>query len=63
MPMTTGCDRSVEAAALIVPREIPGHGYQQLSGEGSRIAGRVEIWRGGGRFSRNCFRPFRSVGV
>ena len=25
--------------------------------------GRVEIWRGGGRFSRNCFRPFRFVGV
>src|SRR5580704_15929207 len=21
--------------------------------------GRVEIWRGGGRFSLNCFRPFR----
>ena len=38
MPMTTGCDRSDQAAALIVPREVPGYGYQQLSGEGSRIA-------------------------
>jgi hypothetical protein len=39
--MTTGCDRSDKAAALIVPREILGHGYQQLSGEGSRIAARI----------------------
>jgi hypothetical protein len=33
-----------------------------LLGESKREApaqGRVEIWRGGGRFSLNCFRPFR----
>jgi hypothetical protein len=33
-----------------------------LPGEAKREApaqGRVEIWRGGGRFSLNCARPFR----
>jgi hypothetical protein len=29
----------------------------------SKEQGRVEIWRGGVRFSRNRFRPLRFVGV
>ena len=43
----------------IAVREVMG---LMLSGVANREApaqGRVEIWRGGGRFSPNCFRPFR----